>query len=126
MTLTPFNRYLFSEADRIHVVDECVLLEISPSKRHIKIQAPHFTQWVKEDRVVFLEDLGKADPESIRNPDYERVTRPCITPEGIDKLSKEIHRDLRPYTSNPVRYEVPDYDRPSVNASKYPPGTIIS
>ena len=63
MTLTPFNRYLFSEADRIHVVDECVLLEISPSKLYIKIQAPHFTQWVKEDRVVFLEDLGKAFSE---------------------------------------------------------------
>ncbi len=77
MTLTPFNRYLFSEADRIHVVDECVLLEISPSKRHIKIQATYFTQWVRADRVVFVEDLGKADPESIRNADYEHAPTPC-------------------------------------------------
>jgi len=77
MILTPLNRYLFSEAERIHVIDECILLEISPSKIYLKIQATHFTQWVKSDSVVFVEDLGKADPESIRNPNYERVSIPC-------------------------------------------------
>ena len=92
MILTPFNRYLYSEADRIYAVDECVLLEISPSKLYLKIQTLHFTQWVKHDRVVFVEDLGKADPESIRNPDYERVTRPWTATEIV--MPSKTHAQL--------------------------------
>jgi len=71
MNLTPGNRYIFSEADSTHVVDECILLELSPSKRFCKIQATHFTQWTKVDCIVFVEDLGKADPKSVRNPKWE-------------------------------------------------------
>ncbi len=69
MNLTPGNRYIFSVADMMHVVDECILLEVSPSKWFCKIQATHFTQWTKVDRIVFVEDLGKV--ENIRSPDYE-------------------------------------------------------
>lgn len=71
MNLTPGNRYIFSEADSTHVVDECILLEVSPSKLYRRIQTSEFTVWKRAEDLVFLEDLGKA--EKIRNPEWEHT-----------------------------------------------------